>query len=76
MWRWIEGASIEELERDLDECCDGLIVRHLMKTHKLLRQAARVASQIGDVDLELLLLQAIVLIKRDGILLDEQYVDV
>jgi ATP-dependent RNA helicase DOB1 len=75
VWRWIEGASIEELWAELDECCEGLIMRSLRMTHKLLRQAARVANQIGDLDVELLLLQANVLVKRGMALDDGKYVD-
>jgi superfamily II RNA helicase len=65
IWQWIGGVSIEELGGELDEYSDMSIVRNLMKTQTLLRQAARVASQVGDLYLELLLLQAIVLTKRN-----------
>ncbi|KAH0785381.1 Superkiller viralicidic activity 2-like 2 [Histomonas meleagridis] len=64
-YNWAGGAEFAQLMEDNPQFFEGAVIRSMKRTEEILRQTARAANQMGDSDLELMIMQAIKLIKRD-----------
>jgi len=62
---WMGGAEFLALMEDKPQFFGGSVIRTTKRTEEVLRQAARAAREIGETTLELTVLEAAIVIKRD-----------
>jgi ATP-dependent RNA helicase DOB1 len=73
-YNWAGGADLASLIEENQELFEGTIIRTLRRTEEVLRQAARAAKEMGECALEVAILSAIALIKRDVVFVASLYV--
>ena len=64
-YNWAGGADFAELMADNPQFFEGSVIRTIKRTEEILRQASRAAKEMGESALELSILDAIKVIKRD-----------
>jgi ATP-dependent RNA helicase DOB1 len=73
-YNWAGGAGLATLIEENQDLFEGTIIRTLRRTEEVLRQAARAAKEMGECALEVAILAAIALIKRDIVFVASLYV--
>ncbi|OHT00605.1 Superkiller viralicidic activity 2-like 2 [Tritrichomonas foetus] len=64
-FNWAGGAEFSTLMEENDSFFEGSVIRSMKRSEEILRQAAKAAKQMGNADLEINILEAINIIKRD-----------
>lgn len=64
-YNWASGAEFIQLMDDNPDFFEGSVIRTMKRTEEILKQAAIACKQMGNSQLELSILHAIKLIKRD-----------
>ena len=64
-YNWAGGADFSQLMEDNPQFFEGSVIRTIKRTEEVLRQASRAAKEMGESALELAILEAITVIKRD-----------
>jgi ATP-dependent RNA helicase DOB1 len=73
-YNWAGGADLATLLEENDQLFEGTIIRNLRRTEEILRQGARAAKEMGESIIEISILSAIALIKRDIVFVASLYV--
>jgi ATP-dependent RNA helicase DOB1 len=73
-YNWAAGANLATLIEENPDLFEGTIIRTLRRTEEVLRQAARAAKEMGECALEVAILSAITLIKRDIVFVASLYI--
>jgi ATP-dependent RNA helicase DOB1 len=64
-YNWAGGADFSELMEENPRFFEGSVIRTVKRTEEILRQLSRAAKEMGESNLELTILEAITVIKRD-----------